>query len=452
MPAGGGRPVVEGTQVSIPLPATGPFPSPVSHLFPVQTKRAWAPFGQNPTHKVSGRDAPYGPSDPLQEHESALTMATRACALDPSAAYLAAPRSAHGPRYRNASMRTISPDYEGKVAGAIHQSSLTSSAGPVAGDLKEPDGGWVRDDFLLDVNDCGSYLGGGEFAQVYSATEKHSGHTVALKVIDASVLNERGLVKVARELEVHSKLCADGASFNILRLFGQFFDETEGKQYLVLEKGSGDLFELLYTDEEDVYCPQPEDVTAKIVSSIVHGLACVLKTCCGTQAYMAPEVYVGRADKQAPEGYDERADWWAVGIMLYECLYAEHPFYEPKRGALNTREDIAAGVLHFPLSPEVSDAAKLLIRKLMVQDPAARLSPAQILQDPWFVDDHPEAIRPGIPSNPPAANTVPGDTASVVGSGESSGRSSVESYDLYGGAEPQDTTSGALAEQVCPSA
>ena len=34
---------------------------------------------------------------------------------------------------------------------------------------------------------------------------------------------------------------------------------------------------------------------------------------CGTTEYMAPEIIMGK-------GHDKTADWWSVGILLYEML------------------------------------------------------------------------------------------------------------------------------------
>jgi calcium-dependent protein kinase len=96
----------------------------------------------------------------------------------------------------------------------------------------------------------------------------------------------------------------------------------------------------------------------------------------GSALYMAPEVIDGV--------YDERADVWSCGVILY-CLLAGYP---PFNG--ETDEDtfglIRRGKYEFPSDPfnKVSSQAKDLINKLLIADPKKRLSAKAALNHSFF--------------------------------------------------------------------
>jgi serine/threonine protein kinase len=104
--------------------------------------------------------------------------------------------------------------------------------------------------------------------------------------------------------------------------------------------------------------------------------ASLLHTTCGTPNYVAPEVL---ADK----GYDGRAaDVWSMGVILYVLLAGFLPFDEPTMSALFRK--IQKAEFSYPswFTPRV----KALLNRILVPDPATRISLAEIMQDDWYVN------------------------------------------------------------------
>ncbi|KAG0327155.1 hypothetical protein BGZ99_008245 [Dissophora globulifera] len=65
----------------------------------------------------------------------------------------------------------------------------------------------------------------------------------------------------------------------------------------------------------------------------------------GTVAYMAPEVFKGT-------GYGTSVDWWALGIVFYECLYNQRPFLTENVPDLKLA--ISTQTVEYPTSKNVS--------------------------------------------------------------------------------------------------
>ncbi|KAK9054497.1 hypothetical protein SSX86_025575 [Deinandra increscens subsp. villosa] len=83
---------------------------------------------------------------------------------------------------------------------------------------------------------------------------------------------------------------------------------------------------------------------------------------CGTTEYMAPEILLAK-------GHNKNADWWSVGILLYEMLTGKPPFTHSNRKKL--QEKIINEKVK--LLPRLSGEAHSLLKGLLQKDPSLRL-------------------------------------------------------------------------------
>jgi serine/threonine protein kinase len=120
----------------------------------------------------------------------------------------------------------------------------------------------------------------------------------------------------------------------------------------------------------------------------------------GTPDYIAPEIVLSQ-----PHSFT--ADYWSIGVMLYEFLCGVPPFHAETEKA--TFANIVRGEPRFDrLEEAISHEAVDLITKLLVVDPHARLGAngiEEIQAHPWFANIDWTAIEtlepPFIPETKP---------------------------------------------------
>lgn len=119
-------------------------------------------------------------------------------------------------------------------------------------------------------------------------------------------------------------------------------------------------------------------------------------TLCGTPLYLAPEVILNR-------GHDKGADHWSLGVMIFEMLGGDTPFYKDGMDQIALFRSIVKGDFKFPTSARkranyFTDDAKDLISKLLTKSPSRRIGSLaggekDIYNAPFFKSIHFEKLK-----------------------------------------------------------
>lgn len=99
---------------------------------------------------------------------------------------------------------------------------------------------------------------------------------------------------------------------------------------------------------------------------------------CGTLLSVSPELL-------SQKTYCHKVDLWGIGVIMYELLCTEIPFYADDQKQY--MENILKDELKFvdsELWQQVSNQAKDLVSRLLDKNPSTRISATEALKHPWF--------------------------------------------------------------------
>jgi serine/threonine protein kinase len=254
----------------------------------------------------------------------------------------------------------------------------------------------------------------GSYGTVWMASPKEDPQTeYAVKVIDRTKLKEKDQKSVRREVQVLRELqdlpnviplieyLEEPRYLYMVQFYargGDLFRRlTQRRQYT--EKDARDIAVVLFQTLDDMHTKhqivhrdlKPENLllqdmlTEKIYFADFGFARHVpddgLKTRCGTPAFVAPEIILGRS-------YKTSVDMWSIGVILFMMLGGYPPFYIEGSGSdlQMLFRKIRAGDWTFhecqwrTVSPEV----KRLISRLLTVDPEYRFTAREALDCDWF--------------------------------------------------------------------
>ncbi|CAK9437743.1 uncharacterized protein LODBEIA_P21210 [Lodderomyces beijingensis] len=268
-------------------------------------------------------------------------------------------------------------------------------------------------------------IGQGAFATVKKCIERSSGDAFAVKIINRrKALTTSGLASsltsVDRELSILEKLDHP----NIVSLKA-FYEDSEN-YYIVMELvPGGDLMDfvaangaigedatqvitkqilegILYVHKlgishrdlkpDNILIMQDDPILVKITDFGLAKLSdnsTLMKTFCGTLAYVAPEVITGKfgSSQVASTGnYSSSVDLWSLGCLVYVLLTSHLPFNGKSQKQMFQK--IKHGEFHeAPLkSYEVSADGRDFLSCCLQVDPRRRITAAEALQHRWLQD------------------------------------------------------------------
>ena len=115
------------------------------------------------------------------------------------------------------------------------------------------------------------------------------------------------------------------------------------------------------------------------LSKIFENGHTLTQTFCGTVEYMAPEVVL------KDPGHGKPADWWSLGIFIFDLLTGRSPF-SSNRGKKQVKENILRGKFNIPsfITADAQDLLRKLLRRGVDRRLGTHLGASEVRQHKFF--------------------------------------------------------------------
>lgn len=250
-------------------------------------------------------------------------------------------------------------------------------------------------------------LGSGSFGNVFLIKHKGSSKLYALKAIEKEKIikykqlehtkNEKKILQCLNfPIAVYLVYCfkdnsfihfvmpfiPGGELFGHLRKFGKF-DEVQARFYtsqIILGMEYLHYLDLIYRDlkPENILIDHTGYLKITDFGFCKRMTRNRTYTLCGTPEYLAPEVILSK-------GYGKAVDWWAIGVLMYELVAGNPPFYA--NDPMRIYEKIVANKYKMP--PSFSSDLSDLVRNILQGDLTRRFGNLKngvndIKEHKWF--------------------------------------------------------------------
>ena len=259
---------------------------------------------------------------------------------------------------------------------------------------------------ILTYTFTSNILGRGSYSKVYLGYTFNN-EKCAIKVISSIGLNISIKDKLVDEANILKKLNHP----NIIKLYDIY--EEFGDIYIIMEYCETTMSSLLNMDLSEKYVKyyikqlvdglyylqkknivhrdiKPANILLKnnVIKISDFGFArsidsneTMMDTICGSPLYMAPEILYKAK-------YSSKSDLWSLGIIIYQMIYREHPYKNP-RSIIDLIKKIEGDEIDFPNkinNVEISEECINLMKELLEVVPTKRMTLNELRNDLWFID------------------------------------------------------------------